>query len=103
MRDGMIRLRSFASQLDGEIALGRLEALGVKAMLQTDNCDGMHPHLDLRAGVHLLVREEEAEKAREILAESGEAPKAPPWICSACGEDSEAGFDTCWNCGKARD
>jgi TPP-dependent indolepyruvate ferredoxin oxidoreductase alpha subunit len=99
----MVRLRSFTNQLDGEIALGRLEALGVKAMLETDNCGGMRPHLDLQAGVHLIVIEAEAEKAREILAESGEAPKGPPWLCSGCGEESENGFDTCWKCGRARD
>lgn len=25
------------------------------------------------------------------------------WICSKCGEDSEDGFDLCWNCGTGRD
>ena len=25
------------------------------------------------------------------------------WQCSACAEESEAGFDVCWNCGTGRD
>lgn len=103
MRDGMTRLRTFTSEIDGRIALGRLEDLGIHAFLQTDNCDGMHPHLDLLTGVHLLVADADLAKAREILAETGEAPPGPPWICPACGEDSEAGFDACWNCGRSRD
>lgn len=103
MRDGMIRLRSYTTQLDGEIARERLKALGVDAILETDSAGGMYPQLNLLNGMHLLVPEAEAEKAREILAEAGDSPKGPPWICSACGEDSEAGFDACWNCGKERD
>jgi hypothetical protein len=103
MRDGMTRLRTFTSELEGRIALGRLTDLGITALLQTDNCDGMHPHLDLLAGVHLLVADADLDKARDILAESGADPAGPAWTCPACGEESEAGFDACWNCGRSRD
>jgi len=103
MVDGMTRLRTYISQLDGEIALGRLEALGVTAVLQSDNCGGMRPHLDLQAGVHLLVADEDIDKAREILTESGDQPAGPDWTCTGCGEQSEDGFDACWKCGHERD
>lgn len=103
MRDGMIRLRSYTDQLAGKLAMERLKSLGVEAALETDSCGGMYPQLTMLNGMHLLVPEVEADKAREILAESGDAPKGPPWICTSCGEDSEDGFDTCWNCGIARD
>lgn len=25
------------------------------------------------------------------------------WVCGACGEQSEPGFDVCWKCGSGRD
>jgi len=103
MPEGMTRVRTFPSQLEGEMARGRLEALGVTAILQSDNCGGQHPEFDPRSGVHLLVADADLEKAREILAEAAAAPSGPPWICLGCGEESEDGFDTCWNCGRPRD
>ena len=102
MVDGMTRIKTYISQMDGEIALGRLESLGVKAVIQTDNCGGMRPHLDLQAGVRLLVADEDLEKAREILAESGDKPAGPDWTCTSCKETSEDGFDACWSCGRER-
>ena len=56
MRDGMTLLFTYLNQVEGEIALGRLADLGVRAVLATDNCGGMRPHFDLQAGVRLLVQ-----------------------------------------------
>lgn len=33
-----------------------------------------------------------------FLAEAGEA-KGGAWVCRTCGEQVEAGFELCWNCG----
>ena len=103
MRDGMTLLRTYLNQVEGDLALGRLVDLGVTAVLATDNCGGMRPHFDLQAGVRLLVADEDLEKSREILAEADDTTGLVAWICPACGEDVEGNFDTCWNCGRARD
>ena len=68
MRDGMTRLETYTSEIEAEIAMGRLQALGVTVVLEKDNCGGMRPHLDLQAGVKIYVPDEELDKAREILA-----------------------------------
>ena len=103
MREGMTLLETFTSELEAQIALGRLEALGVPVVLEKDNCGGMRPHLDLQAGVKLYVPDEEVAKSREILAEETTASSAGPWVCSGCGEQIEGGFDACWKCGRDRE
>lgn len=53
-----------------------------------------------------VVEDEDLPRAREALAvflQPDPAQSAGPWICPACGERVEAGFDLCWNCGRSRD
>ncbi len=99
MRQGMTRLKTYLNELEAEIALGRLEALGVTAVVEKDNCGGMRPHLDLQQGVRLLVADADLEKARGILAPADKTTATPAWTCPACGENIESGFDACWQCG----
>jgi len=99
MRDGMTRLETYINELEAEIAVGRLQALGVTAVVERDNCGGMRPHLDLQRGVRLLVVDADLEKARGILGDSDEASSTPAWTCPGCGENIESGFDACWQCG----
>jgi hypothetical protein len=102
MRDGLTRLETYTSEIEAEIAKGRLEDLGVNVVLEKDNCGGMRPHLDLQAGIKLFVLDDQLEKAREILASEPE-PTTGTWVCSACAEAIEGRFDTCWKCGRDRE
>jgi hypothetical protein len=102
MRDGMTRLETYTSEIEAEIAKGRLENLGVSVVLEKDNCGGMRPHLDLQAGVKLFVLDDQLEKARDILA-AEQVATSGSWVCSACSEEIEGRFDTCWKCGRDRE
>lgn len=99
MRTGMTRLETYLSELEAEIALGRLQALGVTGVLEKDDCGGMRPHLNLQQGVRLLVANADLEKARGILAAPPEVSPTPAWTCPQCSENIEIGFDACWQCG----
>ena len=44
---------------------------------------------------------EAAEIVRRIIDEEPETD-AEPWTCPNCGEDVEATFAVCWNCGTER-
>lgn len=102
MRDGFVVIRTFGNEVDAQIAQGTLASLGVSALLETDNCGGMRPHLDLTVGVRLLVAQPDADRALEILAAIPAPAAGVPWACPGCGEEVEGNFDTCWNCGRAR-
>ncbi|MFT5784530.1 MAG: hypothetical protein ACI9JE_001857 [Candidatus Krumholzibacteriia bacterium] len=99
MRTGMTQIDTFLNELDGEIALNHLRALGVQGELIKDNCGGMRPHLDLVHGIRLLVPDADETKARDILAADTDKTQIPAWTCPTCQEDIESGYDACWQCG----
>jgi hypothetical protein len=53
------------------MAKSALEAAGISAMIQADAAGGMRPHIAWASGgFKVLVREEDAEAAREVLEPS---------------------------------
>jgi hypothetical protein len=54
-----------------------------------------------------VVDDDDLPRARELLARflqlTADAVAGPPWVCPACGEQVEGGFDLCWHCGHERD
>jgi hypothetical protein len=66
MDDTLRVIRTFVNNFDAEIARSALEAAGIDAMIRADDCGGTRPHLWM-GGVELLVREEDAAEAEEVL------------------------------------
>ena len=69
MRDAnLVVVHAFASELEADMAKGALESAGIDAMIQADSAGGMRPHLAWASGgFKVLVREEDAAEAREVL------------------------------------
>lgn len=64
----LIVVGSFGSEPEAEIAKSALEAAGIDAMIQADTAGGMRPHIAWSgSGFKILVREEDATAAREVL------------------------------------
>jgi hypothetical protein len=101
MRDGMIRVETFGTELAAEMALSQLQAMGISGTLEKDNSGGMNPQLDLIEGISVLVFPEDAAQARAILQGIG-GDGSGPWTCPACNQEGEPGYDACWNCGRER-
>jgi hypothetical protein len=99
MRDGMVIAKTYLNETEARLDASRLEALGLESWVETDNADGMYPQLDLMFGVKLMVAQEDAAAARDLLNPQAASVVDRPWDCPGCGERIEAGFDTCWNCG----
>jgi hypothetical protein len=60
-------LRTFLHAMDAELARSALEAAGISAIVRSDDCGGMRPHMQLGGGVDLLVLAEDAAEANAIL------------------------------------
>ena len=88
----LVVVRSCGSRAEAELAKGALEEAGIEAIIQADTAGGMREHLAWSgAGFKILVREDEAIAARDVLvslAADGESPDAdsqtdddsfPPW------------------------
>lgn len=71
----------------GQAALGFGE-LGADALL-----------VDVRVG------QDDAEEARRLVEgfwKDDQRADQGPWMCEACGEGNDTGFDTCWSCQAER-
>jgi len=65
----LVVLRDFLNKAEAELAQGALQAQGVDSIVQADDAGGEEPGLWM-GGVKLLVREQDRERAREILGPS---------------------------------
>jgi len=76
----LVVVRSYRSRTEADLAKGALEDAGIEAMIQADTAGGMREHLAWSgAGFRILVREEDAAVAQEVLtppAEGDESLKA---------------------------
>ena len=62
----LIRIRTYLTGVDAELARATLEAAGIDCLIRADDCAGLRPHLQM-GGVELLVRAEDAQEADDLL------------------------------------
>ena len=65
-----IKIRTYYSRHDAELAKSLLCANSIHAVVFSDDSGGIHRGLAFSRGVHLMVQEEDFEKAKEILYDS---------------------------------
>ena len=63
----LVVVRTFNDRIEAELAQSALEAAGIESMVRGDDAGGTQPGLWASEGVAVLVREEDAIAAREIL------------------------------------
>jgi hypothetical protein len=70
MSDDIVLFKCYSSDMDAEIAKSVLDSEGIQAMVVRDDASGMYPQFQLLIGVRLMVRQEDLERAHEILDEA---------------------------------
>ena len=63
----LVAVGTYPNKIDADLAQGALEAGDIEAMVTADDAGGQQPALWMGKGVRVLVRAEDAEKAKEIL------------------------------------
>ena len=64
----LVVVQVFGNEAEADMALSALQSAGIDAMIQGDSIGGMRPHVAWASGgFKLLVREEDADAAREVL------------------------------------
>jgi hypothetical protein len=64
--DALVPVATYVSNIEAELARSALEAAAIDALVQADDCGGTRPHLWM-GGIRLMVRAEDADRAREVL------------------------------------
>jgi hypothetical protein len=86
----LVVVQSYGSRPEADLAKGALEGAGIQAMIRADTAGGMREHLAWSgAGFQILVREEHATLARDLLTPPAEGDlgadfqpdrdSLPPW------------------------
>jgi len=66
----LVAVATYPNKIDAELAQGALEAADIDALVSADDAGGQQPGLWVGKGVRVLVRAEDAERAKEILGGS---------------------------------
>ena len=67
--DSLVVIETFPNVIAAEVAKSALDAAEIDSFLQSDDYGHLEPALSLTNGVKLLVREEDAAEAAEVLAQ----------------------------------
>ena len=72
MKSNLVIAHIFSTELEAETARSALEAAGIAAIIQADTAGGMRPHIGWSgSGFRVLVREEDASVAHDVLEPPG--------------------------------
>lgn len=67
--DRLVVIRTFIDRIEADLAQSALEAAGIDSIVRSDDCAGLRPHMSMTSGVELLVREQDADRAADVLTE----------------------------------
>jgi len=92
MQNGaLVLIQAFGSEVEAALAKSMLESAGIDAMIQADRAGGMRDHLAWSGfGFKVLVREEDAATAREVLHPPHKAPEGKLVVAQVCGTQTDA-------------
>jgi hypothetical protein len=63
----LVPVAVFPLRVEAELARGALDAAGIYALVVADDAGSQNPGLDYSRGVAVVVRPDDADRAREIL------------------------------------
>ena len=66
-RDELIVLEEFSDHFAADVAKSALDAAGIECFVKSDDAGGMRPGMWMGNGVQLIVRADDARRAKEIL------------------------------------
>ena len=67
MSEELVVIQIYPDEMGAAMAQELLRQSGVQAFVFKDDAGGMEPHLQRTNGVRLIVKREDAERARETL------------------------------------
>lgn len=64
----LVAVGTYPNKIDADLAQSALEAAEIEAIVTADDAGGLQPGLWVGEGVRVLVRAEDADRAKEILS-----------------------------------
>ena len=90
-RSKLVVVDRFATQVEADLAKSVLESAAIDATIQSDRAGGMRDHLAWSGfGFKVLVREEDASTARDVLHPPHKDPEGKLVVAQTCGTRNDA-------------
>ena len=87
----LVVVQAFGTQPEADLAKSMLQSAGIDAMIQADRAGGMRDHLAWSGfGFKVLVREEDAATARQVLHPPHRVPEGKLVVAQVCGTQTDA-------------
>ena len=67
--DRVVSVKAYSSRVDADLAKAVLDANGIRAFVAGDDAGGMEPWLGPAQHIQVLVNEQDASLARQLLAD----------------------------------
>jgi hypothetical protein len=82
-------------------ARGLLESRGIPVLMRNEYASGVMGEVPVFETWPELwvVNDADYERACDIINTAFTAPPGEPWACTRCGEQNDASFEFCWQCG----
>jgi hypothetical protein len=99
----MVRIYTARSRYDAYLLADRLNQAGIRAHVFNEHASSIVGDVppDVAQPQVWLEREQDVERAAILVQRiAADAALVGTRRCAACGEESPANFDLCWNCGK---
>ncbi|HEX4544341.1 MAG TPA: DUF2007 domain-containing protein [Candidatus Acidoferrum sp.] len=87
----LVVVQAFGTEFEADLAKSMLESAGIDAMIPADRAGGMRDHLAWSGfGFKVLVREEDAAAARDVLHPPHKAPEGKLVVVQVYGTQTDA-------------
>ena len=99
----MYRFYIARARYDAFLVADRLNQAGIRAHVFNQHASSIVGDVppDVAQPQVWLERDSDRERAAVLLAAmEEEARRIGTWRCAACGEESPANFELCWQCGR---
>jgi hypothetical protein len=72
----LVIVRTFLNRFEADVAKSALDAAGIDSIIRADDAGGMRPAMSMGSAVELVVRAEDAARAREVLNADADPPRS---------------------------
>jgi len=77
MSDEISVIKVYDDEMEASMAQQVLENAGINSFIQKDDAGGLAPSLQLTGGVNLIVNQDDAQRAAELIREFDTSIEAP--------------------------
>ncbi len=101
----MKKITTFNDIVTANVYKVQLESADIDILIKNDYPPGISISLGNQLPELWVINDKDLARAREIIKQVDQPAQTnqPNWTCKKCGEELDAQFNECWQCGQLRE